>query len=214
MKRVVLESPYAGDIERNVAYARLCVRHSLLRGESPVCSHLLFTQEGILDDNDPIERKWGIDAGLAWKCVADLQVFYIDYGWSNGMLYGLEYAKEHNIPWETRTILTGDTTEQAHKVLENMIESAKAIRDMEAIDLRNCERGDVLVCRDGTILEYFDVTPYKHLRILDHVVRFVTRKDGIAFPPENFGVRTHDGCVLEDVSHPGDIIKIIKKNSK
>lgn len=31
MKLVILESPYAGDVEANVAYARRCVRDSLLR---------------------------------------------------------------------------------------------------------------------------------------------------------------------------------------
>lgn len=31
MKRVILESPYAGDIERNVNYARLCIKDSLNR---------------------------------------------------------------------------------------------------------------------------------------------------------------------------------------
>lgn len=31
MRRVILESPYQGDIEANVRYARACVRHSLSR---------------------------------------------------------------------------------------------------------------------------------------------------------------------------------------
>lgn len=105
MKRVILESPYAGNIERNVNYARLCVKDSLSRGEAPIASHLLYTQEGILDDTIESERMQGIDAGLKWKEVADLQVFYIDYGISKGMQYGMDYAKEHNIPFETQTIL-------------------------------------------------------------------------------------------------------------
>ena len=66
MKRVILESPYAGDVERNVAYARACLRDSLLRGEAPIASHLLYTQPGVLDDQIPEERQMGIDAGLAW----------------------------------------------------------------------------------------------------------------------------------------------------
>lgn len=102
MKRVILESPYAGDIERNVRYARLCIKDSLLRGEAPIASHLLYTQEGILDDDIPNERKLGIDAGLAWKSVADLHVFYIDYGMSTGMKYALEYAQENEIVVEFR----------------------------------------------------------------------------------------------------------------
>jgi hypothetical protein len=36
-----LESPYAGNVEENVAYARAAVRDSLLRGESPIASQLL-----------------------------------------------------------------------------------------------------------------------------------------------------------------------------
>lgn len=74
MKRVILESPYAGDVERNVKYARACVRDSLGRNEAPIASHLLYTQEGILKDDIPEERQWGIDAGLAWKSVAEKHV--------------------------------------------------------------------------------------------------------------------------------------------
>ena len=40
MKLVILESPYAGDVEANVEYARACVRDSLSRGEAPIASHL------------------------------------------------------------------------------------------------------------------------------------------------------------------------------
>ena len=67
MRRVILESPYAGDVEENVAYARAAVRDSLLRGESPIASHLLYTQPGILMDDVPDERRLGIEAGLAWQ---------------------------------------------------------------------------------------------------------------------------------------------------
>ena len=53
MRLVIVESPYAGDIETNVKYARRCVKDSLMRGEAPIASHLLYTQEGILDDTTP-----------------------------------------------------------------------------------------------------------------------------------------------------------------
>ena len=105
MKRVILESPYAGDIERNVEYARKCLRDSLERNEAPIASHLLYTQDGVLNDDVEEERMWGINAGLAWKEVADLHVFYIDFGMSAGMKYALEYASENNINVEFRTIL-------------------------------------------------------------------------------------------------------------
>ena len=104
MIKVVLESPFAGNVEENIEYARMCVKDSLLRGEAPIASHLLYTQEGILNDNIKSERQNGLNAGLAWLDVADIHVFYIDYGMSKGMDYALSHSKLlHKI--EFRTIL-------------------------------------------------------------------------------------------------------------
>ena len=100
MRLVILESPYAGLIAINIEYAKECMKDSLMRGESPIASHLLFTQ--VLDDNIPKERHLGIEAGLAWKKVADTQVFYIDFGMSSGMKYAKSVSK---LPKEYRKIL-------------------------------------------------------------------------------------------------------------
>ena len=51
---VIIESPFAGDVDKNIEYARKCVRDSLNRGEAPSASHLLYTQPGILDDDEYI----------------------------------------------------------------------------------------------------------------------------------------------------------------
>jgi hypothetical protein len=104
MVLVILESPYAGDINRNIAYARACVKDSLLRGEAPFASHLLYTQENILDDNIEEQRLLGIKAGLAWLKAADKHVFYIDYGYSKGMLYAKQFASENNFSIEERKL--------------------------------------------------------------------------------------------------------------
>lgn len=93
MLRVIVESPYAGDIERNTLYARRAVRDCLERGEAPIASHLLFPQAGILNEFVPEERSWGIAAGLMWLPVADLVALYIDYGVSNGMKGALTQAE-------------------------------------------------------------------------------------------------------------------------
>ena len=106
MKRVILESPYAGDIIRNTNYARACLRDCLLRGEAPIVSHLLYTQPGVLDDQVQEERKLGIDAGLAWGKVAEATVVYTDYGISDGMRYGIEKAKKEGRLVEYRKIFT------------------------------------------------------------------------------------------------------------
>jgi hypothetical protein len=104
MKLVIIESPYAGDVETNVAYARACMRDSLNRGEAPIASHLLYTQPGILRDEVPEERQWGIDAGLAWRSVAEFAAFYTDRGWSSGMNAARETYLRDGIPFEERSI--------------------------------------------------------------------------------------------------------------
>lgn len=104
MRLVILESPYAGNVSANEEYARLCVRDSLARGEAPIASHLLYTQPTILDDTDPTERQWGIDAGLAWKAVAHASVVYTDKGITHGMEYGIAAARNAGLDVEMRTL--------------------------------------------------------------------------------------------------------------
>jgi hypothetical protein len=107
MRLVILESPFAGtpvEVERNRAYARLCVRDALLQGDSPIASHLLLTQPTILDDSVPAERSLGIAAGLEWRRVAEGSVVYCDLGISPGMEHGIRLAREAGLPVEFRTI--------------------------------------------------------------------------------------------------------------
>ena len=106
MRKVIIESPFAGDVERNVKYAQLCLADSLKRGEAPFLSHLLYTL--VLDDNDPKQRKQGIEAGLEWGKVADLRAVYVDYGISEGMKLGIEAAKKLRQPIEYRRILDNE----------------------------------------------------------------------------------------------------------
>lgn len=104
MRRVILESPYAGDVEANVAYGRRCLRDSLIRGEAPIASHLLYAQPGVLDDSVSFERDLGIGAGLAWRHVADASVVYVDRGISDGMRRGIAAARESGLPVEFRSL--------------------------------------------------------------------------------------------------------------
>jgi hypothetical protein len=107
MKRVIIESPYAGHIDRNVSYARQAMRDSLERGEAPIASHLLYTQPGILRDDVLSERETGIKAGLAWRSAADLTVFYTDLGWSPGMTKALALCMDERRAFEVRNIISG-----------------------------------------------------------------------------------------------------------
>ncbi|CAL67424.1 hypothetical protein [Christiangramia forsetii] len=101
--KVILESPFAGNIDRNEKYARSCMRDSLMRGEFPMVSHLLYTQ--CLFDEIPKEREIGINAGLEWGKYAEKTIVYTDFGISKGMEYGIKNAENNNRPIEYRTIL-------------------------------------------------------------------------------------------------------------
>src|ERR1035437_6900166 len=92
MTRVVIESPFAGDVERNMTYA----------SEAAYASHLFFTQ--VLDDLNPDERQLGIEAGLEWGKAAEKTVVYIDYGISSGMKLGIKAAEEAERKIEYRRI--------------------------------------------------------------------------------------------------------------
>lgn len=132
MKLVVIESPYGPTqeeiqetiklnsslpmseelayeivLKRNLMYLRAAMRDCLRRGESPYASHGLYTQEGVLDDKIPEERAWGIQAGFAWRQVAELTVVYDDLGISRGMDYGIADAEKRGVPVEYRQLGEG-----------------------------------------------------------------------------------------------------------
>lgn len=95
----LVESPFAGDVARNVRYARLAYHDCLVhRHEAPFASHLNYTQEGVLDDNVPEERMMGINAGLAIGALMERSAFYLDCGFSKGMRYGLDNALKAGRP--------------------------------------------------------------------------------------------------------------------
>lgn len=104
---VILESPYAGEVEENVAYAKACIHDCLVRGEAPLASHLLYTQPGILNDDVWEERTLGIEAGLAWYRVAEAAVVYLDRGMSRGMEFGIQRAEQHGVMVEYRHLYKG-----------------------------------------------------------------------------------------------------------
>lgn len=104
MRRVVLESPFAGDPTRNIAYGRACLQHSLSLGEAPMAMHLLYTQPGVLDDTVPWQRTAGMEAAFAWYESADACVVYRDYGVSKGMEAGMHLASQLGLPIEMRML--------------------------------------------------------------------------------------------------------------
>ena len=114
MHLVIVESPYAGiakwDVEDNINYARECMRDCLMRGEAPFASHLLYTQDNVLDDDVSEERFMGMEAGFAWMEKADMVAVYGDRGISRGMKDGIRRAIKLNKPLEFRMLYSDDKT--------------------------------------------------------------------------------------------------------
>lgn len=103
MRRVVIESPYGGDVARHEAYALDCLADCYARGEAPIASHLLGPR--VLDDTDPAQRAQGMAAGWAWTPYADAVLCYVDHGVSDGMRQGIERAAAHRVPVDFRSLL-------------------------------------------------------------------------------------------------------------
>lgn len=94
---LIIESPYAGDVERNLDFARNMCKVAVKQGYAPFASHLFYTQ--FLDDNKPKHRKHGIECGFSWGryameiwfCVRDLKEF------SDGMRKGLDFYMDREL---------------------------------------------------------------------------------------------------------------------
>lgn len=100
---VVIESPYAGDVEKNVDYLHRCMMDAIDRGEAPFASHMVYPF--YLDDDKPEQRENGIQLGFAWLEVADRQIFYIDNGFSEGMMKAFIKGQDLEIKQVLRKIL-------------------------------------------------------------------------------------------------------------
>lgn len=104
MRKVIIESPYAGDTYGNTQYLKRCLRDSIDRGEAPIASHLIYPF--VLREDLKDQRNLGIQLGFEWWSAADRICFYIDKGYSSGMLAAQERATRLGIPWEERELVT------------------------------------------------------------------------------------------------------------
>lgn len=101
---VMIETPYRGadrrERVRNEAYAKQCLFDSLMRGEVPLASHLIYPQ--ILDEDVPAERDLGIAMAIALGQRADTIAFYIDHGMTRGMELAYQAADRRGKTIEKR----------------------------------------------------------------------------------------------------------------
>ncbi len=108
MRRVIIESPYAGKgpaaIDLNVLYVRAALNHCLHNGDAPFASHGIYTLPGVLDDQNPEERILGMRAGFSYIEVTEATLVYEDLGVSSGMIQGMENALKLGHSIERRRI--------------------------------------------------------------------------------------------------------------
>ncbi len=94
-KIVYIASPYAGDVEGNVEFAKAACRLAMEEGNTPVAAHLLYPQ--MLDDTVPEQRALGIRMGLK-LLEASSELWLCGSRISDGMQEELKAAWKHGIP--------------------------------------------------------------------------------------------------------------------
>jgi len=116
MPIVVLESPYSGDIPLNVAYAQRAMFDARCRGETVIIPHLLWTQHHLAPnhfvsdytDKFLLSANGGRDIAFeqikALREIADCVVFYVDRGYSSGMLLAKKHCQEKGIYFKERKL--------------------------------------------------------------------------------------------------------------
>lgn len=99
MLMVTIESPFRAterhSREENIHFARACCRFAIDQKYAPFASHLLYTQDGILDDDEKDQRDLGIEMGLMWGARASEIWFCVREGEkiSEGMMKAMNFYK-------------------------------------------------------------------------------------------------------------------------
>jgi hypothetical protein len=104
---VLLESPYSGNVVKNVEYAVKAMNHScFVMKEAPIATHLLYTrrESGHVEDV-PFEREHGLLCNESIMRFTDKVVVYTDLGISPGMEQAIKLARIYGRNVEYRSIL-------------------------------------------------------------------------------------------------------------
>lgn len=94
-KLVYICSPYAGDVRKNVEFAKAACRYAMEQNYTPVAVHLLYPQ--FLDDHDPIQREAGLRMGHRVLEACD-ELWLCGSRISTGMAMELQEAQSLGIP--------------------------------------------------------------------------------------------------------------------
>lgn len=86
-------SPYRGEVERNLEYARELIRLALDNSFAPITPNLYLTQ--VVNDEDRRERERGMSAGKALLQHCKYILIGSRYGLSEGMLEEIKLAMQY-----------------------------------------------------------------------------------------------------------------------
>lgn len=95
MKLIYVCSPYAGDIDANVRFAKDACRFVMRKGHAFFAPHLLYP--AILDDSIPHQRAIGMSMGLLMLRKCD-ELWVFGPRISSGMQSEIEEASQLGIP--------------------------------------------------------------------------------------------------------------------
>lgn len=119
-KLVYIASPYAGNIEENVGFARAACRYAVSEGMIPFAPHLIYPQ--VLDDAVPRERELGTMLGIRILKLCD-ELWLCGERLSEGMAREMAEARRLGIP--VRMIGSGEIME--HKSAETLDPARKGM---------------------------------------------------------------------------------------
>lgn len=94
-KIVYIASPYAGNIEENIGFAKAACRYAVDKGVTPVAVHLMYPQ--FLNDVDPEERRVGTEMGVQLLLTCN-EIWICGETISSGMLAEINVADTYGIP--------------------------------------------------------------------------------------------------------------------
>ncbi len=123
MKLIYVASPYAGDVERNVEYAKQACRTVMESGHAFFAPHLLYP--AVLDDAVPEERQAGIEMGLTLLHRCD-ELWAFGPVTSSGMQAEIEEAERLRIPVH-RVDISGELAPERLLVPEQTGQTAEAV---------------------------------------------------------------------------------------
>ncbi len=95
MKFIYVASPYAGDVEKNVAFAKEACEYTRQQGHAFFAPHLFYPE--FLDDNISSQREQGLKMGITALDRSD-ELWVFGNKISTGMAKEIEYAQKKGIP--------------------------------------------------------------------------------------------------------------------